>query len=128
MEILTRQNLKNEILPGRGIQKAIGKDGYSHSSRMTMGFARYCAEYGTMEPHHHAEEILYIINAKDGWVRFGESKNDLKEKVFLQPGMILHIPEQEWHVFGFEQDGFVDAIFFYGQVENIRPESTPKNR
>jgi len=127
MEILTREKLKNETLPGRGIQKAIGKDGHSHSSRMTMGFVRYSAEYGSMEPHQHAEETLFILDAKDGWVRFGESKNNLKEKIFLQPGMILHIPELEWHVFGFEQGGFVDAIFFYGQVENIRPEEIITN-
>jgi hypothetical protein len=28
----------------------------------------------------------------------------------------------EWHAFEFDDDGFVELIFIYGQVENIRPE------
>ena len=122
MEILRRTGLKEHALPGRVIQKAVGKESASASAKMTMGFATYSEESGPMEPHHHAEEIVYILFAKDGWVRYGPGKNDLLKRAELEPGMTLHIPALMWHVFEFNEGGHVDIIFFYGQVDNIRPE------
>lgn len=116
------------MLPGRCIQKAAGKEAFSDSKKMTMGFARYSSESGPMEPHNHAEEILYIIDARNGWIRYGGGSDELTGKVTLKAGMVLHIPELEWHVFEYGVDGFVDAIFFYGQVDNIRPEEITKPR
>ena len=122
MEILRRTELSEHALPGRVIQKAVGKDSASESAKMTMGFATYSRESGPMEPHHHAEETVYILSAKDGWVRYGNSKEDLLKKIALEPGTTLHIPPLLWHVFEFSEGGHVDLIFFYGQVDNIRPE------
>lgn len=34
----------------------------------------------------------------------------------------MHFPELEWHVFGYDEGGFLDALCIYGQVTNIRPE------
>jgi hypothetical protein len=31
--------------------------------------------------------------------------------------MILHFAELEW-----DEDGYIDALFIYGQVDNIRPD------
>ena len=42
--------------------------------------------------------------------------------MMLEPGMTLYFDELEWHVFGYDLGGYVDIIFFYGQVNNIRPE------
>lgn len=122
MNIIHREQLKTEMLPGRAIQKAVGKDSYSSSGRMTMGFAHYSIESGPMEPHQHAEEIVYIIGSENGWVRFGDSLDLLGQRVPLQSGMTLHIPSLQWHVFEYDSGGFVDIIFFYGQVDQIRPE------
>jgi hypothetical protein len=126
MEYTRRKELKEFNLPGRSIQKAVGEDSFINSNKMTMGFAYYSKECGIMEPHYHAEETVYIIDAKSSWVRYGKKKNTLKEKIYLEPGMTLHFNELEWHVFEFEPDGFVDIIFFYGQVRNIRPEEILK--
>jgi len=124
VELVRRQSLETIELPGRTIQKAVGGDPESRfkSGKMTMGFARYSAESGAMEPHHHAEEIVYILGAEDGWVRHGPSPDDLGAPVPLEDGVVLHFPELEWHVFEYGEGGHVDIIFFYGQVENIRPE------
>lgn len=122
MIVIERSGLQTEKLPGRKIQKAVGKDGFSASTRMTMGFANYSAESGPMAPHHHAEEIIFVLGAKDAWVRFGAGEDELTEKADLQAGMTLHIPPLEWHVFEFEDAGFLDVLFFYGQVDQIRPE------
>jgi hypothetical protein len=119
---LTRNVLPRHPLPGRVIQKAVGKDGASPSSRMTMGFAHYSAASGPMEPHHHAEEIVYVLEARNGWCRHGPAKNDLPNRIELTAGMILHIPSLEWHVFEYDVGGAIDVMFFYGQVDNIRPE------
>jgi mannose-6-phosphate isomerase-like protein (cupin superfamily) len=89
---------------------------------MTVGFAYYSAESGPMEPHQHAEEVIYVVGAQGGWVRFGPEKDRLGEPAPLEPGMILHIPPLEWHVFGYDEGGYVDILFIYGQVDQIRPE------
>ncbi len=127
MNLLKRTALEKVCLPGRIIQKAIGKDALCKSAKMTMGFAHYSAESGPMEPHQHAEEIVYIIDAKNGTVKFGSEKDKLGEDIPLESGMTLHFPELEWHVFEYGEGGFVDIIFFYGQVDNIRPEEILKN-
>jgi len=122
MNILVRKDLRRERLPGRLIEKAIGKDGASVSGSMTMGFASYSEESGQMEAHCHAKESVYILNADKGWVEYGKAKDDVEDRVDLRSGMVLHIPEGEWHRFCFLAGGCVDIIFFYGQVGNIRPE------
>jgi hypothetical protein len=127
MEIIARRELQENRLPGRIIQKAVGKDARSRSGRMTMGFGHYSKKSGPMEPHQHAEEICYIIDARKGYIRYGDGKQKLEERIALERGMILHVPELEWHVFEYDGDGFVDIIFFYGQVDNIRPEEIRRN-
>lgn len=122
MKYINRKQINRNRLPGRSIQKAVGEDGFINSNKMTMGFASYSEEYGIMKPHHHAEETVYIIDAKNSWARCGTKENQLEEKINLSPGMILHFDELEWHVFEYGSGGFVDIIFFYGQVKNIRPE------
>ena len=128
MQLLKRGYLEEIQLPGRVIQKAVGKDAASFSTRMTMGFARYSEESGRMEPHRHAEEIVYILSARNGWVRCGPHADRLGPAIPLEAGMILHFPELEWHVFEFGESGHIDIVFFYGQVDNIRPEEILKSR
>jgi hypothetical protein len=122
MRLIQRNELREENLPGRVIQKAVGKDAFSKSEIMTMGFAHYSARSGPMEPHRHAEEIVYIVSAKKARVRHGPAKDDMSGGAPLQTGMTLHFPELEWHVFEYGKGGRLDIIFFYGQVDNIRPE------
>ena len=66
-----------------------------------------------MEPHKHAEEGIYVIDAKDGWVDWGPRKDQLTERTYLASGMLLHVPPEEWHVFRYEEDGFVDILHVY---------------
>ena len=122
MQVIRREDLERLQLPGRIIQKAVGKDAALTSAQMTVGFGRYSAESGPMEPHQHAEETCYIISAQDGWLRYGPHPDQLGEPVPLEAGMILHVPELEWHVFEYGEGGHVEIIFIYGQVDRIRPE------
>ena len=70
MNLIKRGNIKKMQLPGRVIQQAVGTGkAVSPSSEMTMGFAFYSEASGPMEPHSHAEEIVYILGAQDGWAR-----------------------------------------------------------
>jgi len=122
MDSFKRDDVKKVALPGRVIQNAVGKNAFCESANMSVGFAHYSIESGVMEPHHHAEETIYVVDAVDGWVRYGSQKDNLGEKIKLESGMLLHFPEFEWHAFGFGEGGFVDIIFIYGQVDNNRPE------
>lgn len=110
------------ILPGRAIRKCVGKDGEIHSEVMSFGRTRFAPQYGTMQPHHHAEEIIYVLDTMHGYVIFG--KEDCSEgRVDLEPGMVLHFADQEWHAFRFDKkDGYADILFFYSGVNDLRPE------
>nr|WP_122012488.1 hypothetical protein [Maliibacterium massiliense] len=119
-------DLPRNVLPGRAIANAVGRDARVSSEKMTVGYARYSAEAGPMEPHNHAEETLYIIDAQDGYIDFGGTPEHLEHTMKLHAGMILHFPALEWHAFRYDEGGFVDALFIYGQVDNIRPEGTGK--
>lgn len=123
MKLLRRTDIGKEFLPGRVLQKSVGRGSASASEKMTICFARYSEESGPMEPHNHAEETVYIIEANNGWVRVGKDKETLPEKCMLAPGMTLHFPELEWHVFEVAAGGYIDALCIYGQVDNIRPEN-----
>lgn len=124
MECFSRSDIGITHLPGRVIQKAVGPDSFSTSTKMVFGFAYYSSESGPMEPHHHAEETVYIISASDGWVEYGEEQAALNQRIQIKGGMILHIPENEWHAFRYGEEGFVDILFIYGQSDNIRPEES----
>jgi hypothetical protein len=126
MKYFSRQDVEGVRLPGRVVQTAVGKNGFAKSQKMTVGFARYSAESGPMEPHNHAEEVIYVVDARQGWVRYGPEKDQLGERIDLAAGMVLHIPSLEWHVFGYDEGGYVDIVFIYGQVDRIRPEDMTK--
>jgi len=124
MQIIRREQIPVVELPGRRIQTVTGKGTFSPSTKMTMGFAHYSDQSGPMEPHQHAEEICYVLSAAESWVEQGEAPDRFGEPLPLTPGMTLHIPPLEWHVFRWKPGGHLDIIFFYGQVDHIRPEST----
>jgi hypothetical protein len=124
VDVFKRPDLDRVKLPGRILQKAVGGPGEGRvtSTRMTVGFARYSADSGPMEPHHHAEETIYVVDALDGYIRQGTAADRLGQRVRLEAGTILHFPELEWHVFEWDNGGYVEALFIYGQVDNIRPD------
>lgn len=126
MEIVSRKEMVLDELPGRDLQRAVGKNSYFESSAMTVGYASYSAKSGVMEPHHHAEETVVIFDVKDGRVCWGDSRDNLDHSRKLERGMILHIPENEWHAFYYEEGGYVDIVFIYGTSENVRPEDNKK--
>jgi hypothetical protein len=124
VDAVKRSDIDRVRLSGRTLQKAVGGPGEGQvlSAKMTVGFARYSSDSGPMEPHHHAEETIYIVDARDGYIRSGTAVDELGDRVQLEGGMILHFPDLEWHVFEWDDGGYVDAVFIYGQVDNIRPD------
>lgn len=122
MELIRREAVLSQALPGRAVQKVVGKDAVVASRKMTMGFATYSDQYGPMEPHRHAEETVYVVAADRAWVKTGPGKDQMGEATALRSGDTMHFGELEWHQFGFAPGGHLDVIFFYGQVDNIRPE------
>ena len=117
-----KDELAGTPLPGRVIYNAIGKNGPVMSHKMTVGFAEYSAKSGPMEPHQHAEETIYVVQAKDAYCRYGDSTDNLGERIPLREGMLAHFDELEWHVFEYDQGGSLMIIVIYGQVDKIRPE------
>lgn len=126
MEYLQRNDIPRKELPGRVVQNAVGHNSSLLSEKMTISFCHYSAESGPMEPHHHAEECVIVLDCDRAYVRYGSAKDSLEHKVSLHRDDLLHFPEMEWHVFEYEEGGFLDALCVYGQVTNIRPEEIEK--
>ena len=122
MEFVYKDELPIETLPGRGIRKAVGSESYFTSTNMSVGYAMYNYEYGPMEPHQHDEETVIITHSNMGWMSWGDSKTNLPNRVELVEGMVIHIPNGEWHVFNYDEGGSVEIIFVYGTTANLRPE------
>lgn len=122
MECVNKNDIELDALPGRGLIRAVGKKSHFDSNTMSVGYARYSAEYGVMEPHQHVEETVIITSVHNGWVEWGNEKNELHNRTKLEEGMILHIPDGEWHAFTYDNDGYIEIIFIYSGTENVRPE------
>ena len=113
MRRFCRDDVEKNVLPGRVRQMAMGGVAFSPSESMTIGFSHVSAEAGPMEPHQHAEEGIYVLDAKDGWVEWGPERDQLTEKLDLAAGMVLHSPAGEWHVFRCKAGGFIDTLFVF---------------
>ena len=122
MEFVQRADIKRNKLPGRVVQNAVGRESAVASEKMTVSFCRYSEESGPMAPHNHAEETVVELDGRGAYVRWGSGPDSLEHTAMLHPGDVMHFPELEWHVFGYEEKGFLDALCIYGQVTNIRPE------
>ena len=127
MRSIRRADVPSDPLPGRAVQRIVGKGASLVSEEMTLGTARYADDYGPMEPHNHAEETVVILSADRAWVRWGPTKDDLPERIDLEPGLVLNTPAWEWHVFEWKPGGHADILAIYGQVDNIRPEDMEKD-
>ena len=125
MEYEIVNSLPSVFLKGRSIKKAVGLDEAaipSHS--MSFGRTLFSRRSGIMDPHCHAEEIIYVLNASQGIVRFGPTEACSGGTVRLQPDMILHFAAGEWHVFEtLDPEGYSDVLFFYAQTDHLRPEN-----
>jgi hypothetical protein len=128
MDAIHRSQVPIARLPGRDVQRIVGKGAAIASGRMTVGTAHYSEAAGPMEPHHHAEETIVVLAADRARVRWGPAPDDLPESLDLEPGLVLHFPEWEWHVFEWEPGGSGDVVVIYGQVDDIRPEDVGLDR
>ena len=126
MKIIKKSDCPVTQLPGRNLQKIIGKESFSESKKITFGLATFSYDLGLPEPHQHAEEICYVLHCRNAFIHYGPAADKMGDLYLLEVGMSLHIPELEWHQFVCQEGGFVDILFIYGQVENIRPEEIIK--
>jgi hypothetical protein len=128
MELIKKDGLPIKEMLGRAASTAIGfKEAKYHSEKMTYGYGRFDQKYGIAQPHNHAEELVYIVDCKNATIRYGETEQTLCEPVKLTPGDTVWFKENEWHVFGYEDEskfGFIDLLFFYPSAKNIRPEDS----
>lgn len=122
MDYVKRTQIPLNRLPGRTVQNAVGRNSAVASEKMTVSFCRYSAESGPMQPHNHAEESVVVLDCRDAYVRYGSGPDRLEHQVELSVGDLMHFPPLEWHVFGYREGGFLDALCIYGQVTQIRPE------
>jgi len=122
MRTTRRLDTAVDPLPGRGVRRFVGRKSSLESEEMTVGTALYADEFGPMEPHNHAEETVYVLESDRAWVRWGSSPEDLPNRIDLEPGVVINTPALEWHVFEWEPGGYLEILFIYGQVDNIRPE------
>lgn len=122
MRYVRRGEVPADALPGRAVQRIVGRGASLASEEMTVGTARYADEFGPMEPHQHAEETVVVLEADRAWVRWGPGQEDLPNRIDLEAGLVINTPAWEWHAFEWEAGGHAEILAIYGQVDDIRPE------
>jgi hypothetical protein len=122
VDVLKRTDLDPVKLAGRTLQKAVGGpcEGTVTITRMTVGFARYSERSDGTAPSRRGDDLH---RRRPEWLHPpGTAPDQRGDRVQPEAGMILHFAELEWHVFEWDEDGHIDALFIYGQVDNIRPD------
>ena len=118
MQIINRKDIPGKVFPGRTRWPAFGSEEAAFQiDDASVGFARFSLEAGPMEPHKHENEILYVLDCKDAFMLYGDTK-DVQSKQPLQVGDIFRMKEGEWHCFSFEnQEGYLEMITFYATAD-----------
>jgi hypothetical protein len=111
VDILDRGDLEVKRLQGSEIQKAVGAGGLVDSQRFQAGFARYSGQSGQSDARQTVEEIVYVVDSKDGWVQSGPSSDQLEARITVQPGWLLHCHSGEWIRFGYDPDGYLEILY-----------------
>lgn len=116
MDHLRREDCPVRIMQGRTTSIAIGAEGFAAigTDDAFAGYATFAPKYGVMKPHYHENEIMYIVEAKDAFVRFGDSPDNMVKRYELHAGEIIRARNGEWHIFEFsDETGFLDIIPFF---------------
>ena len=113
MDRVNRKDCPERIMPGRITRSAFGANGKVTTDDALMGFVTFSPKYGEMEPHYHDTEAMYVENAKDAYVRFGPSADNMNRREKLEKGEVICAEDGEWHKFEFDSPyGFVDLVIF----------------
>lgn len=122
MNMITKEQSLVKHFNARTIYAVIEENGVFQSPGLTMGFARFGKEQGVMTPHIHVEEGMYVIDCANAYARWGDTEQTLGERHPVRPGMIMWAAEGEWHVFEFDDGGFLDIVFALPVSKLERPK------
>jgi len=116
MDHVTRDMCPKKDMPGRTTNAAFGKEGVAKiaTSDCFVGYVTFSPKYGKMKPHYHEDEIMYVVDAKNAFVRYGDAPDRMTKKDSLNKGDIIRARNGEWHIFEFDsEDGFLELIPFF---------------
>ncbi len=116
MDHIKKEELKEIRMLGRANRAAFGDPQYAQvEAGCFVGYSTFAPKYGTMKPHYHEDEYMYIVDARDAYVLYGPTKETMTERQDLHAGEIIRAREGEWHMFCFDSDeGFLSIIAFFG--------------
>lgn len=119
--ITDRSSLQATAEGGRKRAPAIKPAVPENTKKMMAGFARFSYEYGTMDTHMHGFEYMYVIDAYNAIVKYGDDPDALTCVETLHPGDILRPAPGEWHRFDFlTDDGYVDFLNFFAELSDTK--------
>lgn len=114
MDYVKRKDIPDFMMLGRKTNVIMGLNGIIRADDAMAAYATFSPKYGRMESHCHDNEYMYVINAKDAIVKYGNSKDTMTNIETLQAGDIIRPVKGEWHRFDFlSDDGFVDFLNFF---------------
>ena len=116
MDHVTREICPQKEMLGRTTNAAFGKEGVAKiaTTDCFVGYATFSPKYGKMKPHYHEDEIMYVVDAKNAFVRYGDAQDHMINVDALQKGDIIRARNGEWHIFEFDgEDGFLELVPFF---------------
>jgi len=117
MEYFKREDALRVNASGRLIQRIFGNNSACEIDNANMGFAHFSEEeYGKMPCHYHEDEIIYILEVRDAYTEYGETRESMNNRKELKAGDVLRFHNGEFHVFKFtSKEGYLDILFFFSQ-------------
>lgn len=113
MDRVNRKDCPEKEEPGRVIRTAFGIDGKVKTEEAIMSFVTLSPRSGTMEAHAHCTETMYVEDAKNAFICYGKTQDQLDRREKLAKGDLLCAAAGEWHKFDFDSDdGFADLVIF----------------
>jgi quercetin dioxygenase-like cupin family protein len=120
MDHVKRSDIPAREMAGRIGAPVFGENAYIHADDAFMAYVTFAPKYGTMETHYHDDEMMYVVDSKDAYVRYGASKDKLDGKDQLFPGDLIRARKDEWHRFDFDSDdGYLDMVIFFATPKPV---------
>ena len=111
MDFIKRETTSRKTLClAEVVQNAVGHNSAVLSEKMTVSFCHYSAESGPMEPHNHAEGIGGGAVLQGCLCEVGQRQGLSGAHGGAARGRPDALPSLEWHVFGYKEGGYLDAL------------------
>lgn len=113
MDQIKRSDIPVQLASGQYEWDAFGSEAYIKSTDASMSYRRITPEHASAAYTSHEQSVLFVVEAKDALLTYGETAQTMVRRAGLEAGTVLRVHKGEWYGFDFSSsDGFAELIAF----------------